>query len=111
LVVVIGVAALAGVMVVRACLRPGAGFVVSIAYLPVVLFLLWALLQLAPLPAAWVKILSPHAFSIRRTLLPGFDDHGSLSLSLYRLATKDELLTVLCPVAVFVVVLNSFHEP
>lgn len=87
----------------------------SWAYVPIGLFLFVAVLQLVPLPAQLVSIISPNTVALRTELLGDLPNADrllkSMSLSFYSNATKHDLRLVLAVVAVFVVVLNVFRRP
>ncbi|TET73465.1 MAG: hypothetical protein E3J56_04045 [Candidatus Aminicenantes bacterium] len=87
----------------------------SWAYVPIGLFLFVAVLQLVPLPAQLVSIISPNTAALKTELLGDLPNAGtllkSMSLSFYPYATKHDLRLVLAVVAVFVVVLNVFRRP
>ena len=85
------------------------------AYVPTGLFLFVAVLQLVPLPAQLVNIISPNTVALKTELLGDLPDADTLlksvSLSFYPNATKHDLRLVLAVAAVFVVVLNVFRRP
>ncbi len=85
------------------------------AYVPIGLFLFVAVLQLVPLPAQLVSIISPNTVALKTELLGDLPDADtllkSMSLSFYPNATKHDLRLVLAVAAVFVVVLNVFRRP
>jgi len=85
------------------------------AYVPTGLFLFVAVLQLVPLPAQLVNIISPNTVALKTELLGDLPDADtllkSMSLSFYPNATKHDLRLVLAVAAVFVVVLNVFRRP
>jgi len=87
----------------------------SWAYVPIGLFLFVAVLQLVPLSAQLVSIISPNTAALKTELLGDLPDTEtllkSMSLSFYPNATKHDLRLVLTVVAVFVVVLNVFRRP
>lgn len=84
------------------------------AYVPLGVFLLIAILQLVPLPAALVKIISPNTAYLKTELLGDLPDADtvlrSMTLSFYPNATKHDLRLVLAVAGVFVVVLNVFRR-
>lgn len=86
----------------------------SWAYVPVALFVLVVLFQLAPLPAGVVRVLSPNTFAVKKELLgdlPNASDLlGSITVSFYPNATRHDLRLVLAVVAIFVVVLNIYRR-
>lgn len=84
------------------------------AYVPIALFIVVAVLQLIPLPARLVSIVSPNTVTLRTELLGDLPDAEtlleSMPLSLYSNGTKHDLRLVLTVAAVFVVVLNVFRR-
>jgi len=113
------VIALSGAVVVCFVLKflvhRGQMLIWSWAYVPIGLFLFVAVLQLVPLPAQLVSIISPNTVALKRELLGDLPNAGtllkSMSLSFYPNATKHDLRLVLAVAAVFVVVLNVFRRP
>jgi tetratricopeptide (TPR) repeat protein len=85
------------------------------AYVPVMVFLLVAAVQLLPLPNAWVAAVSPHTSTLKTELLGDLPNAGeflsSMSLSFYPRATKHDLRLVLAVAVVFLVVVNVYREP
>jgi len=83
------------------------------AYVPVVLFLLTATVQLLSLPVPLVRTMSPQAAAIKTDLLSDLPDAAealsSMTLSFYPRATRHDLRLVLAVAAVFVVV-SSFYR-
>ena len=84
------------------------------AYVPIALFLVVVVLQLIPLPARLVSIVSPNTVTLRTELLgdlPGAETLlESMPISLYSNGTKHDLRLVLAVTAVFVIVLNVFRR-
>ena len=84
------------------------------AYVPVVLFLLFAAVQLVPLPARIVGAVSPATLQTRTELLSDLPGAPSLlermTLSFYPLATREDLRMVLAVATVFVVVVNVYRR-
>lgn len=84
------------------------------AYVPIALFLVVAAIQLIPLPARLVSIVSPNTVTLRTELLgdlPGAETLlESMPISLYSNGTKHDLRLVLAVTAVFVIVLNVFRR-
>ena len=113
------VIALSGAVVVCFLLKflvhRGQMLIWSWAYVPIGLFLFVAVLQLIPLPAQLVSIISPNTVALRTELLGDLPDADtllkSMSLSFYPNATKHDLRLVLAVAAVFVVVLNVLRRP
>jgi len=99
----------------RRLFHRGCGLRWTWAYIPIVLLLLIAILQLVPLPLRWISVLSPNTVSLKRELLGGLEDAGgswrSMTLTFYPHATIHDLRLVLAAVGVFVVVFNVFRDP
>jgi O-antigen ligase/tetratricopeptide (TPR) repeat protein len=105
--------ALAVLLVVRRVTRPDLPPAWTWAYVPLVLFVLLALLQLAPLPGGLLRVLSPETLAAKSRLLadlPG-DGPAETTLSFYPRATRDLLVTVLVASAVFVSVVEVYRRP
>jgi hypothetical protein len=87
----------------------------SWAYIPAVLFILVAVLQLIALPAGLINFISPNTVRIKQELLndlPNADKVlGLMTLSFYPNATKHDLRLVLSVAGVFFVVFNVFWRP
>jgi hypothetical protein len=85
------------------------------AYVPIGAFILVCVLQLIPLPADLLSVISPNTVSLKTELLCDLPDAqiqlSSMSLSFYSNATKHDLRLLLSVAAVFVVVLNVFRQP
>ena len=85
------------------------------AYVPLAAFLIVALIQLVPMPSAWIDVLSPNTVQQKTTLLSDLSDGAdllsTLTLSFYPHATRHDLRLVLAAVAVFVVVLDVYRRP
>lgn len=113
-VVVVLAAALVVAFGVRMVLSPRTGIAWTWAYLPLIVFLLVAAVQLAPLPASWVSAVSPHTASLKTELLADLPDSPSLlekmTLSFYPHATRHDLRLVVAVAAVFVVVVNFYRD-
>lgn len=83
----------------------------TLAYVPIVLFLLLVVLQTLPLSASLLSTLSPRAaaaWSAAAQALPGVSIRPTLSL--YPLATERHLRLVLIVATVFFIVLNHFRD-
>lgn len=78
--------------------------IVKIAYLPLSLFVGLIIFQLIPLPAGFLKVISPATFALYRDFRPGPNEF--LTLSIYPDATVNLLLQLLSFFAVFFVALN-----
>jgi len=102
------------VLLLRGLFRRG-GLRWTWAYVPIVLLLLIAVLQLVPLPVRWVSVLSPNTVSLKTELLGDLNGAGarwkSMTLTFYPHATKHDLRLVLAAAGVFVVVFNVFRDP
>ena len=85
------------------------------AYLPVVLFIFVAVLQLVALPTGPVKVVAPNIVAVKQDLLgdlPNADQVlKSMTLSFYPHATKHDLRLVPAVGAVFLVVVNVYRRP
>ena len=105
----------AGKHVARAVAGRPAGYAWSWAYPIMLAFLALCLLQLAPLPAAWARAVSPGTVRLKTELLADLPNVGSLlrrvTITFYPHATAEQtvLLAALC--AVFVVVADVYREP
>lgn len=106
--------AMAATLALKLLLRPDVQFVRSWTFWPIAIFLLLAALQLVPLPAAFVRLISPHTFELKNKLLsdlPGAQGRLRwMTLSFYPEATKHDLRLLLAIVCVFVVVLNCIRR-
>lgn len=114
--IVIALAAALGlVFLLKLVIFRTASFVWTWAYLPVVLFLLTAVIQLLPLPFALADAVSPSTVALKTELLGDLPDAdevlSSMTLSFYPRATKRDLRLVLAAAVVFVVVVNVYREP
>lgn len=113
------VVALAGAMAVCFLLKPVVArrhnAIWTWAYVPVMAFIAVILLQLIPLPASVVEVISPNTVSRKTELLGDLDHAGevlsSMTISFYPYATRHGLRLVLAIVAVFAVVLNVYRRP
>lgn len=87
----------------------------SWAYVPAALFILVAVIQLAPLPYSLVDAVSPNTAAMKNDLLSDMPDSAAspafMTLSFYTNATKHDLRLVLAVAAVFFVVLNVYRRP
>jgi O-antigen ligase len=84
-------------------------------YLPIGLFILIILLQLVPIPANFLSIVSPNTVRLRTELLGGLPEAKKLlktmPITLYKNGTRHDFRLILSVAAVFVVVLNVFRRP
>lgn len=101
--------------ILRHLVDPQLKVVRTFAYIPVLLFVSIALLQLLPLPSGLIKLISPNTFTLRTELLSGIPAGEQtlrwMPLSLYSPATSQALQVVIAVVAIFFVVLNVFRSP
>lgn len=85
------------------------------AYVPLAAWIAVALIQLTPMPSAWIGVLSPNTVEQKTALLSdlsnGADLLSTLTLSFYPHATRHDLRLVLAAAAAFVVVLNVYRRP
>ena len=113
------VIALGGTMAVclalKLVLEPESRLIWSWAYVPIGLFLVIVVLQLVPLPAAWVGSISPATASLKTKLLSDLpvatNGLKTMTVSFYPLATRHDLRLLLVAAVVFVVVLNVTRHP
>jgi tetratricopeptide (TPR) repeat protein/O-antigen ligase len=104
--------ALAVLLVVRRLVRPDCPAAWTWAYVPVALFVLLALLQLAPLPESLVRSLSPETVAEKARLLADLPAGSApTTLSFYALATRHDLRVVLLAAAVFAAVVEVYRRP
>jgi O-antigen ligase/tetratricopeptide (TPR) repeat protein len=86
----------------------------SWVYVPIGLFVLIVSLQLIPLPASFLRIVSPNTVKLRSELLGGLPQARELlktmPVTLYVNGTRHDLRLVLSVLAVFFVVLNVFRR-
>jgi len=85
------------------------------AYVPVAAFIGVAVIQLIPMPPAWVGVLSPNTVEQKAMLLsdlPNGDEVlSTMTVSFYPWATRHDVRLALAVAAVFVVVLNVYRRP
>ncbi len=85
------------------------------AYVPVAFFILVAVVQLMPMPAAWVRVLSPNTVEQKTTLLADLPAServlSMVTVTFYAWATRHDLRLVLAAASIFVVVLNVYRRP
>jgi tetratricopeptide (TPR) repeat protein len=114
-IVLILAAALSLTFLLKLVLFPATSLVWTWAYIPVILFLLIAVVQLLPLPGALVTAVAPQTGALKTELLRDLPDAeevlARMTLSFYPRATRHDLRLVLAVAAVFVVVLNVYREP
>jgi len=94
--------------------RKDTNLVWSLAYIPVVLFILVIIFQLIPLPTIILSIISPNTAAIKQELLSDLANSNellqSMTVSFYPHATKHDLRLVLAVAGVFFVVVNVYHR-
>ena len=110
-VVVAAAAVMSLLLAAKLLVRPDVRLVRTWAYAPVLAFVLLVLLQLVPLPAWLLKLISPNTVALRAELMQSLpaDARPSLrfvTLSFYPEATVANLRLLLAVVAIFVVTLN-----
>ncbi|MFW6107308.1 MAG: O-antigen ligase family protein [bacterium] len=109
-VVVLLAAAVALCLAAKLVVRREERVVWTWAYVPLVLFLLVAALQLLPLPREAVRAVSPHTEAVKADLLGDLPDAqqrlDAMTLSFYPLATRHDLRLALVAAVVFVAVVN-----
>ena len=107
-------AAIAVCMVARELLSAGS-IRWTWAYVPVGVFLLVAWVQVVPLPAALLKIISPNTLALKTSLLNdlpnGLGGAGNMTLSFYPNATMHDLRLAVVVATVFVAVVSVFRKP
>jgi len=85
------------------------------AYLPVLAFILVAVVQTIPLPVALVRLVSPQTVVQKLQLLGELNRPEGLpstvTISFYTYATRHDLRLLLALAAIFVVVLNTIRRP
>ena len=129
MVVIALVGAMALCLALKVALNKDARLVWTWAYLPMVLFILVVIVQLLPLPAAVVRIISPGTYETKTSLLADLpselnvsdiDTAGSIripdvrekmTLSFYPHATEHNLRLILAVAVVFVVIVNIYRRP
>ena len=113
-VVIFGAAAVSICFLVKVVVRERTALVWSWSYVPVVLFLLVALIQLVSLPVSLLSAISPATVQIKQELLSGVANStglgSSAKLSFYPQATVHDLRIVFAVAAVFCVVLNVYRR-
>ncbi len=129
MVVIALVGAMALCLALKVALNKDTPLVWTWAYLPMVLFILLVIVQLLPLPAAAVRIISPGTWETKTPLLADLppelnvsagDTAGSIripdvretmTLSFYPHATEHNLRLILAVAVVFVVIVNIYRRP
>jgi tetratricopeptide (TPR) repeat protein len=94
--------------------RKDANLVWSWAYIPVVIFIFIALLQIIPLPTGVVELISSNTAAVKKELLGDLPNAGKLlstmTISFYSYATRHDLRLILAISAVFFVVVNVYRS-
>jgi O-antigen ligase/tetratricopeptide (TPR) repeat protein len=107
-------AAIAICLSLKMLARRDSKIVWSWSYLPVVLFVVLTILQLAPLPNALVAAIAPKGLALRTRLLSDLPQSGAslqnVTLSFYPLATRHDLWLVLSYATIFFAVVNVFRR-
>lgn len=75
--VVVALSSATVILLLLRCLFRRGGLRWTWAYIPIVLLLLIAVLQLVPLPVRWVSALSPNTVSLKTELLGDLSDAGA----------------------------------
>ncbi|MBC8107449.1 MAG: O-antigen ligase family protein [Anaerolineae bacterium] len=106
--------AMAATLALKLLFRPDVQFVRSWTFWPIGLFVALVALQLVPLPAGLVRVISPNTFLKKQELLsdlPGAAERLRwMTLSFYPEATRHDLRLLLAVICVFVVVLNCIRR-
>jgi O-antigen ligase/tetratricopeptide (TPR) repeat protein len=90
--------------------RRDAGVVWTWAYVPMLLFIAVAIIQLVPMPGSWVGAISPQTLSVKSQVLgDAASPSDTLTFSFYPRATRHDLQVVLLAAAVFVTVLHVYR--
>ena len=114
LVVVTIAAAMVICLAAKLIIRKDTSFVWTWAYVPLVLFLSLVFLQLIPLPAELVRLISPSTAGMKSSLLGDLPDAGDvlqkMTITFYATATKHDLRLILVAAAVFMVVINVYRR-
>lgn len=113
--IVIGLAAvICVVFALKVVLSQRALLVWTWAYVPLLIFILVALVQVVTLPVAWVRLISPQTVLLKTQLLgeiSGLETTiSNIQISFYPHATWHDLRLVLAGAAVFTVVANVFRR-
>lgn len=86
----------------------------SWVYIPIMLFLAWAVIQLLPLPNSVVQVISPHTAHLKADLLGGLPNSERflryMSLSFYACATRHNLRLIITLASLFFVVINVYQR-
>jgi len=114
--IVIAIAAAISVcFVLKKLVVPATPVTWSWVYVPVMAFVLVVIVQLIPLPASFVRLVSPHTASLKTELLGDLPNSSHvlsrLTFTFYTYATRHDLRIVLAAAAVFAVILNVYRRP
>lgn len=114
-IVILVAAAIVLCFCVRAALRRQWHMVWTWAYVPIAALVLLAAVQLIPLPAPVIRLISPNTVDQRMELLRDLHETDAssqaMTLSFYPHMTAHDLQLVLSAAVVFVVVLNTIRRP
>ena len=95
--------------------RNDSRFVWSWAYVPVALFLLVGVVQLVPLPAWIMEVLSPQTSELKNRLLADLPEAagglGSMSVTFYSWETLHNVRLLVAAASVFAVAVNVYRRP
>ena len=113
-VIIVFAGAMAFCLALKFAVRKEAKPVWTWAYIPMVLFVLAVVIQLASLGSRLVRIVSPNTAAMKTALLSDLPNmpeiRDSMTLSFYPWATGRELCLVLVVVTVFIVVVNVYRS-
>jgi len=113
-VIVVLAGAMTACLLLRAIFSRDSGLRWSWAYVPIGLFLLLCAVQLAPMPAGAVRVVSPNTAATRAELLGDLTNdgagQGAATLSFYPLVTRRALRLAFAAAAVFLVAANVYRR-
>ena len=97
---------------VKLIVCPEVGFIRTWAYLPLILFLVWVVIQLIPMPPKLLAILASSTLDTKTSLLDGLSQSGAkaMTISFYSLATERSLRLAMAVSAVFIVTVNVYRR-
>ncbi len=90
--------------------KPQTGFIWSVSYIPLALFLALILLQLAPLPGGLMKQASANTYNLKHSLLADLPQSNTYTLSFYPWAGWCNFRMVLALTVIFIVVINVYRR-
>ena len=115
LVVIALTGAMALCFALKLIVHPETRLVWSWAYIPLLIFLLVAVVQLIPLPQSLIESISSNTAAIKTELLGDLPNAAEvldpMTLSFYPLATEHDLRLVLALAVVFLVAINVLRRP